>query len=123
MAKVIWSTLRCPCCKEDDTDARLKADAELLANVLGADLKCTSGYRCKKHNAALKARGLPASATSRHLFGAALDLCPTGNVTATRLWETAQKLKKEKKFAFVKGIGRYKWGVHIDDKARDFDYR
>ena len=125
MGKVIWKNLKCPCCGQDNTDPHLKADAETLAASSPVDLICESGYRCKAHNEALKKRELPASDASRHLFGAALDLHPAdrSKFTPSKLWELAQALRKQLKFKFLKGIGRYDWGVHIDDKARDFDYR
>ena len=125
MGKVIWKNAKCPCCGQDKTDPKLKADAEALAASCSVDLICESGYRCKAHNEALKKRGLPASTTSRHLFGAALDLHSSNRakLSPAKLWELAQELRKRGKFAFIKGIGRYNWGIHVDDKKRDFDYR
>lgn len=125
MGKVIWKTVKCPCCGQDRTDPRLKTDAETLAASCPVDLVCESGYRCKAHNEALKKRGLPASTASRHLSGMALDLHPAdrSKLSPSKLWELTQELRKRGKFKLLKGIGRYSWGVHVDDKARDFDYR
>ena len=121
MSKLIRKTLACPCCKRITVKEALLTDAELLAEVVdGATI--TSGDRCKNHNEALKKRGLPASDTSRHLKGDALDIVPN-KMPVREFHSMVLSMLKNGRFKFVKGVGLYDWGVHIDNAARNFDYR
>ena len=73
-------------------------------------LKVNSGVRCKQHNA--DADGVW---NSLHLTGQAIDLAPIGgNISVARLQKIAEQVQAEK-IPGRGGLGRYEWGVHIDN--------
>ncbi len=66
--------LKCPCCQESKLDPRLVPLLVRLEEKTGKNLSITSGFRCKKHNQDLINKGFPASFTSRHMLGDAVDI-------------------------------------------------
>ena len=66
--------------------------------------------RCKQHNA-----DVDGVWNSLHLTGQAIDLAPIGgNISVSRLQEIAEQVQAEK-MPGRGGLGRYDWGVHIDN--------
>lgn len=86
--------------------------ADEIRRRAGVPLKVTSGVRCKQHNADPNVGGVW---NSLHLTGQAVDLAPIGgNISAARLQEIAEQVQAEK-MPGRGGLGRYDWGVHIDN--------
>lgn len=84
--------------------------ADEIRRRAGVPLKVNSGVRCKQHNA--DAGGVW---NSLHLTGQAIDLAPIGgNISVARLQEIAGQVQAEN-MPGRGGLGRYSWGVHIDN--------
>lgn len=84
--------------------------ADEIRRRAGVPLKVNSGVRCKQHNA--DAGGVW---NSLHLTGQAIDLAPIGgNIPVARLQEIAEQVQAEK-LPGRGGLGRYDWGVHVDN--------
>ena len=86
--------------------------ADEIRRRAGVPLKANSGVRCKQHNADPNVGGVW---NSLHLTGQAIDLAPIGgNISVTRLQEIAEQVQAEK-MPGRGGLGRYAWGVHVDN--------
>ena len=86
--------------------------ADEIRRRAGVPLKVNSGVRCKQHNADPNVGGVW---NSLHLTGQAIDLAPIGgNISVARLQEIAEQVQAEK-LPNRGGLGRYDWGVHIDN--------
>lgn len=86
--------------------------ADEIRRRAGVPLKVNSGVRCKQHNADPNVGGVW---NSLHLTGQAVDLAPIGgNISVVRLQEIAEQVQAEK-IPNRGGLGRYDWGVHIDN--------
>ena len=73
-------------------------------------LNVNSGLRCTRHNA-----DVGGVWNSLHLTGHAIDLAPIGgNISVGRLQEIAEQVQAET-MPGRGGLGRYDWGVHIDN--------
>nr|DAI84758.1 MAG TPA: peptidase [Caudoviricetes sp.] len=84
--------------------------ADEIRRRAGVPLNVNSGVRCKQHNA-----DVDGVWNSLHLTGQAIDLAPIGgNISTTRLQEIAEQVQAEK-MPNRGGLGRYDWGVHIDN--------
>ncbi len=84
--------------------------ADEIRRRAGVPLSVNSGVRCKQHNAEVDGVW-----NSLHLTGQAIDLAPIGgNISTTRLQEIAEQVQVEK-MPERGGLGRYDWGVHIDN--------
>lgn len=84
--------------------------ADEIRRRAGVPLNVNSGVRCKQHNA-----DVGGVWNSLHLTGQAIDLAPIGgNISTTRLQEIAEQVQVEK-MPGRGGLGRYDWGVHIDN--------
>nr|DAG44939.1 MAG TPA: peptidase [Caudoviricetes sp.] len=84
--------------------------ADEIRRRAGVPLKVNSGVRCKQHNAEVGGVW-----NSLHLTGQAIDLAPIGgNISTTRLQEIAEQVQAEK-MPNRGGLGRYDWGVHVDN--------
>lgn len=84
--------------------------ADEIRRRAGVPLKVNSGVRCKQHNA-----DVGGVWNSLHLTGQAIDLAPIGgNIPVARLQEIAEQVQAEK-LPGRGGLGRYDWGVHIDN--------
>nr|DAQ57844.1 MAG TPA: peptidase [Caudoviricetes sp.] len=84
--------------------------ADEIRRRAGVPLNVNSGVRCKQHNA-----DVGGVWNSLHLTGQAIDLAPIGgNISVARLQEIAEQVQAEK-LPNRGGIGRYGWGVHIDN--------
>lgn len=84
--------------------------ADEIRRRAGVPLNVNSGVRCKQHNA-----DVGGVWNSLHLTGQAIDLAPIGgNISTTRLQEIAEQVQVEKMPGRV-GLGRYDWGVHVDN--------
>lgn len=86
--------------------------ADEIRRRAGVPLRINSGVRCKQHNADPNVDGVW---NSLHLTGQAIDLAPIGgDISAARLQEIAEQVQAEK-MPNRGGLGRYAWGVHIDN--------
>lgn len=86
--------------------------ADEIRRRAGVPLNVNSGVRCKRHNADPNVGGVW---NSLHLTGQAIDLAPIGgNISVARLQEVAEEVQTEK-LPNRGGLGRYDWGVHIDN--------
>ena len=86
--------------------------ADEIRRRAGVPLNVNSGVRCKQHNADPNVGGVW---NSLHLTGQAIDLAPIGgNISVARLQEIAEQVQAEK-IPGRGGLGRYAWGVHIDN--------
>nr|DAG68239.1 MAG TPA: peptidase [Caudoviricetes sp.]DAU48165.1 MAG TPA: peptidase [Bacteriophage sp.] len=84
--------------------------ADEIRRRAGVPLNVNSGVRCKQHNAEVGGVW-----NSLHLTGQAIDLAPIGgNISTTRLQEIAEQVQAEK-MPGRGGLGRYDWGVHVDN--------
>ena len=84
--------------------------ADEIRRRAGVPLKVNSGVRCKQHNA-----DVGGVWNSLHLSGQAVDLAPIGgNVSVAQLQEIAAQVQAER-MPNRGGLGRYDWGVHIDN--------
>ena len=84
--------------------------ADEIRRRAGVPLNVNSGLRCKQHNA-----DVGGVWNSLHLTGHAIDLAPIGgNISVARLQEIAEQVQAEK-MPGRGGLGRYEWGVHIDN--------
>ena len=84
--------------------------ADEIRRRAGVPLNVNSGVRCKQHNAEVDGVW-----NSLHLTGQAIDLAPIGgNISTTRLQEIAEQVQVEK-MPNRGGLGRYDWGVHVDN--------
>lgn len=84
--------------------------ADEIRRLAGVPLNVNSGVRCTQHNA-----DVGGVWNSLHLTGQAIDLAPIGgNISAARLQEVAEQVQAEK-MPGRGGLGRYDWGVHIDN--------
>lgn len=86
--------------------------ADEIRRRAGVPLNVNSGVRCKQRNADPKVGGVW---NSLHLTGQAVDLAPIGgNISVARLQEIAEQVQAEK-MPGRGGLGRYAWGVHVDN--------
>lgn len=84
--------------------------ADEIRRLAGVPLKVRSGVRCKQHNS-----DVGGVWNSLHLTGQAIDLAPIGgNIPVARLQEIAEQVQAEM-MPNRGGLGRYEWGVHIDN--------
>lgn len=84
--------------------------ADEIRRRVGVPLKVNSGVRCARHNA-----DVGGVWNSLHLTGQAIDLAPIGgNISVARLQEIAEQVQAEK-MPNRGGLGRYEWGVHVDN--------
>lgn len=84
--------------------------ADEIRRRAGVPLNVSSGVRCKQHNA-----DVGGVWNSLHLTGQAIDLAPIGgNISVAQLQEIAEQVQVEK-MPNRGGLGRYDWGVHIDN--------
>lgn len=107
---------RCQCKGQfcDGFPAEMAEETVRLADEIrrraGVPLNVNSGVRCKQHNA-----DVGGVWNSLHLTGQAIDLAPIGgNISVARLQEIAEQVQAEK-MPNRGGLGRYDWGVHIDN--------
>lgn len=59
----------CPCCGKEDMDEDFLFRLDRLRETLARPLRVTSGWRCRKHNAAVGGKR-----NSAHLLGIACDI-------------------------------------------------
>ena len=84
--------------------------ADEIRRRAGVPLNNNSALRCQRWNA--EQRGV---ANSNHMTGHAIDLAPIGgNISAAKLQEIAEEVQQEM-IPGRGGLGKYRWGVHIDD--------
>lgn len=85
--------------------------ADEIRRRAGVPLNNNSALRCKRWNAEQPG----AAANSNHMTGHAIDLAPIGgNISVSRLQEIAEEVQQEM-IPGRGGLGKYRWGVHIDD--------
>ena len=85
--------------------------ADEIRRRAGVPLNNNSAQRCKRWNAEQPG----AAANSNHMTGHAIDLAPIGgNISVSRLQEIAEEVQREI-IPGRGGLGKYRWGVHIDD--------
>lgn len=101
-----YSEFKCPCCGRNFTSERLILMLDKAREIAGVKFIITSGYRCEKHNAAVKG-----SKNSSHLDGLAADiLCVNPDTRYIILKALLQ--------AGFNRIGIYEKHIHVD-----IDYR
>ena len=84
--------------------------ADEIRRRAGVPLNNNSALRCQRWNA--EQGGV---ANSNHMTGHAIDLSPIGgNISVSRLQEIAAEVQQEM-IPGRGGLGKYRWGVHIDD--------
>ena len=84
--------------------------ADEIRRRAGVPLNNNSALRCQRWNA--EQGGV---ANSNHMTGHAIDLSPIGgDISVSRLQEIAAEVQQEM-IPGRGGLGKYRWGVHIDD--------
>lgn len=84
--------------------------ADEIRRRAGVPLNVNSGVRCKQHNA-----DVGGVSNSLHLTGQAIDLAPIGgNISVAQLQEIAEQVQAGT-MPGRGGLGRYAWGVHVDN--------
>lgn len=85
--------------------------ADEIRRRAGVPLNNNSALRCKQWNAQQPG----AAANSNHMTGHAIDLAPiSGNISVAKLQQIAAEVMAEK-LPGRGGLGKYSWGVHVDD--------
>lgn len=85
--------------------------ADEIRRRAGVPLNNNSALRCQRWNALQPG----AVANSNHLTGHAIDLAPIGgNISVAKLQQIADEVMAEK-LPGRGGLGKYSWGVHIDN--------
>jgi len=116
LAPNFWANeFACSCCKEYRIHVTTLEGIQAIRDVARAAIHVGnttlttrntqgSGYRCPRHNAAIGSSG-----SSEHVRGTAADLSfPSG--TVARLFQLCEDIP-----AFRNGgLGRYRWGIHVD---------
>jgi zinc D-Ala-D-Ala carboxypeptidase len=80
----------------------LVASLEDLRNLVNGPIKVNSGFRCRKHNAAVGGAKF-----STHMLGLAADLRTPQGLTPLKFANLARRV----------GFGKvivYSWGIHVD---------
>jgi len=85
-------------------------NAMLLVHKKFGTLYIESGYRSRKYNDALRAKGKGAAKNSYHIKCMAIDFRVKGASIGT-LWKYVKQLQKQGK---IGGVGRYSRWVHMD---------
>lgn len=100
----------CPCCDAEGITDELVVKLQMAHDIYGRVMIVTSGFRCEKHNASEKVRGLKDSA---HLTGLAADIrCDNSRHRFLLLSAFIQ--------AGFKRIGIYENFIHVDvDSNKD----
>lgn len=84
--------------------------ADEIRRRAGVPLNNNSALRCQQWNALQGG-----VANSNHMTGHAIDLAPIGgNISVAKLQQIAQEVMAEK-LPGRGGLGKYSWGVHIDN--------
>lgn len=85
--------------------------ADEIRRRAGVPLNNNSALRCQRWNALQPG----AVANSNHMTGHAIDLAPIGgNISVAKLQQIADEVMAEK-IPGRGGLGKYRWGVHIDN--------
>ncbi len=85
--------------------------ADEIRRRAGVPLNNNSALRCKQWNAQQPG----AAANSNHMTGHAIDLAPiNGDISVAKLQQIAAEVMAEK-LPGRGGLGKYAWGVHIDN--------
>lgn len=85
--------------------------ADEIRRRAGVPLNNNSALRCKRWNAEQPG----AAANSNHMTGHAIDVAPIGgNISVAKLQEIAEEVQQEM-IPGRGGLGKYSWGVHVDD--------
>lgn len=111
--------LKCRCCGVCHIQPKLLIAAEAVrarcCEVAGHDvpLHPNSGFRCTLHNDSIidrKTKKRLSSPHSQHLIGGACDLRTPKGFTVAQFAEIAETVPQIE----AGGLGRYRWGIHID---------
>lgn len=94
---------KCGKCKNTIVDANLVSSLQKIRNHFKKPVIINSGYRCKKHNAAVGGATL-----SKHRFGMAADIVVKG-VAPEAVAAYAEAIG-------MGGVGRYKTFTHVDTR-------
>lgn len=85
--------------------------ADEIRRRAGVPLNNNSALRCQQWNALQPG----AAANSNHMTGHAIDLAPIGgDISVEKLQQIAEEVQQEM-IPGRGGLGKYRWGVHIDD--------
>jgi uncharacterized protein YcbK (DUF882 family) len=95
------------CCSSTLVDENLVKYLQKIRSHFGKSVHINSGYRCKKHNAAVGG-----ASASNHMDGEAADIRIDG-VTPLEVAQYAEHIG-------MLGIGVYSWGVHVDTRTSKY---
>ena len=95
------------CCSSTLVDENLVKYLQKIRSHFGKSVHINSGYRCKKHNAAVGG-----ASKSNHMDGEAADIRIDG-VTPLEVAQYAEHIG-------MLGIGVYSWGVHVDTRTSKY---
>ena len=95
------------CCSSTLVDENLVKYLQKIRNHFGKSVHINSGYRCKKHNAAVGG-----ASASNHMDGEAADIRIDG-ITPLEVAQYAEHIG-------MLGIGVYSWGVHVDTRTSKY---
>ena len=95
------------CCSSTLVDENLVKYLQKIRSHFGKSVHINSGYRCKKHNAAVGG-----ASASNHMDGEAADIRIDG-VTPLEVAQYAEHIG-------MLGIGVYSWGAHVDTRTSKY---
>ena len=95
------------CCSSTLVDENLVKYLQKIRSHFGKSVHINSGYRCKKHNAAVGG-----ASASNHMDGEAADI-RIDDVTPLEVAQYAEHIG-------MLGIGVYSWGVHVDTRTSKY---
>ena len=95
------------CCSSTLVDENLVKYLQKIRSHFGKSVHINSGYRCKKHNAAVGG-----ASASNHMDGEAADIRIDG-ITPLEVAQYAEHIG-------MLGIGVYSWGVHVDTRTSKY---
>lgn len=104
-------------CQTTQIDSDLIRKLESLRSSVQSPLIIASGYRCKAHQASLRAAGMQAAALSQHELGRAADVRVVGLTSAV--------LREHARMVGFKAIGFARSFIHLDlrqDRVRNWNY-
>lgn len=89
--------------------SRVLAWVQEVRDHYGKPIIIGSGHRTPEYNDNMPD---PGATHSRHIYGDALDLYPPKGVSVSDFFDVVEKYAGK-----INGIGRYVWGVHVDDRG------
>ena len=100
----------CPCCKKNNIQLVVLACLQDVRDHFGRSIKITSGYRCRKHNAAVGG-----SSSSSHIKGLAADIKVYDSDQAFRIMKSIYATDKFHRIGYGKMNGVLTLHVDLDE--------